>query len=67
MFTFLYKMYVRQYLEYCVQLWSSYLTKDIDTLEKYRDVRATKYAQGLSHLLYETRLYLYSLFCRRND
>ena len=65
MFTFLYKMYVRPHLQYCVQSRSPYLAKDIDTLEKVQR-HAMKYVQGLSHLPYETRLEkldLYSLFC----
>ena len=67
MFIFLYKMYVRPYLEYCVQSWSPYLARDIDTLEKVQR-RATKHLRGLAHLTYESRLEildLYSLYCRR--
>ena len=67
MFIFLYKMYVRPHLEYCVQSWSPYLARDIDTLEKVQ-TRATKHLRGLAHLTYESRLEildLYSLYCRR--
>jgi len=34
--TFLYKMCVRPHLEYCIQVWSPYLAKDIDLLEKVK-------------------------------
>ena len=67
MFIFLYKMYVRPNLEYCVQSWSPYLARDIDTLEKVQR-RAAKHLRGLAHLTYESRLEtldLYSLYCRR--
>ena len=33
LFLFLYRIYVRPQLEYCVQLWSPYLARDIDTIE----------------------------------
>ena len=65
--TFLYIMYVRPHLEYCIQVWSPYLAKDIDLLEKVQR-RATKLLPSLFYLSYETRLErlgLYSLYCRR--
>jgi len=33
LFVFLHKTYVRQHLEYCIQLWYPYLACDIDKLE----------------------------------
>ena len=45
MFTFLYKTYVRPHLDYCSSIWSPYLAKDIDVLEKAQK-RATKLING---------------------
>ena len=67
LFVFLYRTYVRPHLEYCVQLWSPYLAKDIDIIEKVQ-MRATKLVKGFSRLPYSIRLQklgLYSLYCRR--
>ena len=65
LFIFLYRIYVRPQLEYCVQLWSPYLARDIDTLEKVQR-QATKLVSELVQLPYETRLRelgIYSLYC----
>ena len=51
----LYKAIVRHHLEYCIQVWSPYLRKDIDMLGKIQR-RATKLIQGLRDLRYEERL-----------
>ena len=67
LFLFLYRIYVRPQLEYYVQLWSPYLARDIDTIEKVQR-RATKLVSELVKLPYETRLRelgIYSLYCRR--
>jgi len=55
---------VRPHLEYCVQLWSPYLAKDIDIIEKVQ-MRAAKLVKGFNRLPYSTRLGLYSLYCHR--
>jgi len=54
MLVFLYKMYVRPHLEYCVQVCNPYLTKDIDVQKVQR--HATKFLHGLSHLSFVERL-----------
>ena len=63
----LYKTLVRPRLEYCVQMWSPYLRKDIETLEKVQR-RATKMIWACRTNSYEERLKysdLTSLECRR--
>ena len=55
LFVFLYKTYVRPHLEYCVQLWSSYLVRDIDNLERVQR-HATKLVSEFTKLTYESRL-----------
>ena len=48
----LYCSYVRPHLEYCIQAWSPYFTKDIEKLEKVQK-RATKLLWKLKSLPYE--------------
>ena len=63
----LYKVYVRPILEYGQEIWSPYLHKDIDVLEKVQQ-RATKLIPELQDLPYDDRLHqlrLYSLKARR--
>ena len=45
----------RPYLECCVQIWSPYLAKDMDLLERVQ-IRATKLVMGVIKLSYESRL-----------
>ena len=67
LFVFLYTTYVRPHLEYCVPIWSPYLVRDIEVLEKVQK-RATKLIKGYEKLSYDQRLKslgIYTLFCRR--
>jgi len=60
-------MHVRPHLEYCIQVWSPYLAKDIDLLEKVQRC-ATKLLPSLCNLpdkSYLENLGSYSLYCRR--
>ena len=54
-FLFLYRTYIRLHLEYCAPIWSPYLAKDIDALERVQH-RATKLVKSLCTLSYEERL-----------
>ena len=56
-----YKVFVRPILEYCQQVWSPYLKKDIDDIERIQR-RATKLIHDLKDLSYEERLEELGLF-----
>ena len=63
----MYKTYVRPLLEYFSAIWSPYLAKDIDVLEKVQ-MRATRLIRGIGNLSYGQRLKslgMYTLFCCR--
>ena len=61
MFNVLYKTLVRPHLEYCPQVWSPFLAKDINILEQIQS-RATKIVPEISNLSYEDRLKELKLF-----
>jgi ribonuclease P/MRP protein subunit RPP40 len=54
-FLLLYKTYIRPQLEYCVQVWSPHLQKDIQLLEKVQR-KSTKLVRGFTKLSYQQRL-----------
>ena len=56
-FRLLFNGFVHPHVEYCVSVWSPYLKKDIEYLEKVQR-RATKLVKGLRSKSYEDRLCL---------
>ena len=60
-FLLVYKTFIRPKLEYCSNIWSPHLIKDIDLLENVQR-RATKMVIGLHALPYEERLRKLDLF-----
>jgi len=54
-FLILYKTYVRPRMEYCIQVWSPHLVKDVQILEKVQK-KAVKLIKELQKLSYKERL-----------
>ena len=55
LFKHLYTAFVRPHLEYCQAVWSPYLRKHTNAIEKVQE-RATKLIDGLKNIPYENRL-----------
>ena len=67
----LYKALVRPHLEYCAQVWSPYMKKDIASIERVQR-RVTRMIPSISRLNYEERLQKTGLItlehrCQRGD
>ena len=60
-FLMTYKTFVRPILEYCQEIWSPYLVKDIEKIESVQR-RATKLVPQIKHLSYEERIKSLDLF-----
>jgi len=56
-FRLLFNGFLRPHLEYCMSVWSPYLRKDIECLERVQ-CRGTKLVKGMKHKSYEERLKL---------
>ena len=54
-FTLLYRTFIRPHLEYAIQVWSPYIKRDIECLEKVQR-RAIKLVSRLKNCSYEDRL-----------
>ena len=61
MFLCLYKTFVRPHLEFCPEVWSPHLAKDVSVLEKVQR-RATKLVPEYNNLSYDERLKHLGLF-----
>ena len=61
---FLYDVYVRPHLEYCVKVWAPYFQKYIKTIEKVQQ-RAFKLVYSIKNWSYENRLEYLTLERRR--
>ena len=55
-FLMIYKTYIRPHVEYCIQVWSPHMKKDIQCLEKVQR-SATRLVTSLRKLTYEERLW----------
>jgi len=60
LFTMLYKNVVRSHLDYCSSVWSPYMIKNIEALEKVQK-RAIKILPQLKHMNYSDRLKAWKL------
>ena len=54
-FHILYDSYIRPHMEYCVHVWSTYLRKDIQCLERVQ-MSATQIVKDLKKMAYEESL-----------
>jgi len=54
-FTILYKSFVRPHMEFAIQVWSPYLKRNIECLERVQ-CRATKLVKEFRKMSYEDRL-----------